>query len=160
MLADWKKPNIAPRFSSGRAGISDALNTVLPAQLRKAPKNTKMQVSQKIFERYAPTINKTDADNPTASIRNLVLGLNLTTLSKSTQIKDAAVHIAIMYPYLSTEKPFSIQKGSTKDKHPAPRRFIISAAGTKRRRHRSENIVLTAVLESFKIPLTETAFPC
>ena len=40
--AALKKPRTAPRFSSGKASINEALKTVLPAQLRNDPKKAKI----------------------------------------------------------------------------------------------------------------------
>ena len=46
-----KNPKIAPRFSSGNANTNEALKTVLPAQLRNAPKNAKIHNGKNSVER-------------------------------------------------------------------------------------------------------------
>lgn len=65
-LADWINPSIAPRFFSGSASTSEALNIELPAQLVIALKNAKMQVRTKLFERKVITMKTVDVVKPIA----------------------------------------------------------------------------------------------
>ena len=51
-------PSIALLFSSGRASINEALNTVLPIQLRIYAIKTKMRIQRNCDELYATRFSK------------------------------------------------------------------------------------------------------
>ena len=70
------KPRIAPRFSSGRASIMEALNTELPILFKKAARTAKILTAMKLRPRYARIINTTEQTNPTAMAQNRVLGFS------------------------------------------------------------------------------------
>ena len=62
--AERMKPRIALRFSSGRASINDALNTVFPAQLKRPARKPKMQRKTNCFEKQAAIKQGTDSEKP------------------------------------------------------------------------------------------------
>ena len=133
-LADCMNPRIVPLFSSGRASISEALKIVFPAVFKNAPIKTKMHIVRKSVDRYANTKKISDSEKPIAKVQKRAFGDSLTTPKISTHISDATVHTDIIYPYVSTEKPFSIVNGRIRENGPAESRFSINIHGTNRLR--------------------------
>ena len=93
--ADWMKPMIAPRFSSGSASINDALKTVFPAQFMNAPRNAKMHMITKFPDKNPRIINTPEAEKPTAMTPNRAFALNGMIPSSTTQAREAAVQTVI-----------------------------------------------------------------
>ena len=157
--AALKNPRIAPRFSSGKANISEALKTVLPAQLRNAPQKSKMHIGINSVARKANTVKTTDDEKPIAIIQNLVFALNLNIPRIMIQTSDPMVVADINNPYCSTPNPFSKVKGRARENEPAASKFNIIAQGIKMRKQEFSKIVFTADLLSCKIPFTDTFSP-
>ena len=138
----------------------DALNIALPAAIKNPPMNANIHIGTNSFDKNANTINTDEAEKLIANIQKRDLELNLNIPKIITEIRDAAVQVDIMYPYCSTENPFSIVKGSKSENGPEDIRLIISKQGMKSLRWRSENISVIAAFESLKTPRTEIASPC
>ena len=93
--ADEIKPSIAPRFSSGRASISEALKIAFPAALRNPLINAKIQSGINCFAENVSIIKIQEAQKLTDIIQKRDLDLSFNIPKRRTEIRDDKVQAAI-----------------------------------------------------------------
>ena len=92
--AELMKPNIALRFSSGKASIKAALKTLFPAQFKSPAKNPKMHIGRNLVEKYAVIRTRPESEKPRLITQNLALGDNLIAPSNNAATTYAAEYMA------------------------------------------------------------------
>ncbi len=132
-------------FFSGKANIIDASKIVFPMQFKKPAANANTHIKTKFRAKNVAIIQGTDSVNPRLINQNCVLGFSLTIPSTKTAARQDTEYMEIKYPYISTENPFSKQKGSINVNAPAASRLTIKAQGTNIFKHPSVKMVFAAV---------------